>query len=133
MPRSGGSDDDDEDDCVDDDDDNDGNEDGDDDDDGDGGSGAVVVVVVVVASLGGATVELPPQFDWGHRPAPTAVATLREACVVRPTLVAASRWRQNSHGRITTTERKSEEKLLGPRKKKETGRRSERASERASE
>lgn len=28
------------------------------------------------ASLGGATVDQPPQFDWRHRPASTAVAEL---------------------------------------------------------
>jgi len=39
-----------------------------------------VMVVATAASLGGATVELPPQFDWRHRPAPTAVVTLRDAC-----------------------------------------------------
>lgn len=42
---------------------------------------AVAVVAATAASFGGATVELPPQFDWRHRPALTAVATLRSACV----------------------------------------------------
>lgn len=84
---------------VDDDDDDDGGGSG---SDGDGG----------VASLSGATVELPPQFDWRHRPAPTAVATLRDACVrsfeysvVREVI---TRQRRNSHteGYTTTARQK---------------------------
>jgi len=42
---------------------------------------AAAAAAAMVVSLGGATVELPPQFDWRHRPAPTAVVTLRGACV----------------------------------------------------
>lgn len=35
------------------------------------------------ASLGGATVDQPPQFDWRHRPASTAVTGLLSTSVSR--------------------------------------------------
>ncbi|KAL0118632.1 hypothetical protein PUN28_009360 [Cardiocondyla obscurior] len=58
-----------------------------------------LAAAAAAASLGGATVELPPQFDWRHRPVPTAVATLRDACVcVRSCTLCSRRGRQIRKG-----------------------------------